>query len=303
MEEVDQQQTENPVEVEVDDTGTHDEDLRVSASDRLLEVYDQIVSTEDVAQKTAAFLTTSNFYNFAIRISNSINSRQGKNRITIDYDTYELMKYSVESDIDEITDQRLTELFVDILNVYLDDKQELPTNDKEASGVSSRVRALIVMLISTNQYGVLPHLNLPRYVVNDVARFFTEMNEQKLSASMQLADAYIEMGNPEMAEIVRSKGLDFWGPEGTKPSVNFDKNFSMIKDKIKEPAEAYSLYLTYRNDYLKSTKTILPSYVSKTMKLTPGQYNRARRNVYTEITQLFPENENVKIVKRLLYEN
>lgn len=119
-------------------TSNYDEDIRSSANDRLLEVYDQIADNPDVAYKTAAFLTISNYYSYALRVSNMINGRQGKNRATVSYQTSQLMRYSLDTDVDEILDQRMTDLFVDILNTYLSDKQELPqSKPRVAAGMLS----------------------------------------------------------------------------------------------------------------------------------------------------------------------
>lgn len=285
-------------------TSNYDEDIRSSANDRLLEVYDQIADNPDVAYKTAAFLTISNYYSYALRVSNMINGRQGKNRATVSYQTSQLMRYSLDTDVDEILDQRMTDLFVDILNTYLSDKQELPqSKSRVAAGMLSRVKALMIMLIATNQYGVIPLLTIPNYMLRMVTELFDNIRVIKEDVLESWITWLKQNNNQEMAEIVTSVGNDFWGSEGIKANVIYDRHFGKIRDRINKPIDTYNMYLNFRAEYRKSTKNILPSKVYDIFDITPDAYDRARQNVYKEISELFPEDTNVKAVQRLIFEN
>lgn len=285
-------------------TSNYDEDIRSSANDRLLEVYDQIADNPDVAYKTAAFLTISNYYSYALRVSNMINGRQGKNRATVSYQTSQLMRYSLDTDVDEILDQRMTDLFVDILNTYLSDKQELPqSKPRVAAGMLSRVKALMIMLIATNQYGVIPLLTIPNYMLRMVTELFDNIRVIKEDVLESWITWLKQNNNQEMAEIVTSVGNDFWGSEGIKANVIYDRHFGKIRDRINKPIDTYNMYLNFRAEYRKSTKNILPSKVYDIFDITPDAYDRARQNVYKEISELFPEDTNVKAVQRLIFEN
>lgn len=285
-------------------TSNYDEDIRSSANDRLLEVYDQIADNPDVAYKTAAFLTISNYYSYALRVSNMINGRQGKNRATVSYQTSQLMRYSLDTDVDEILDQRMTDLFVDILNTYLSDKQELPqSKPRVAAGMLSRVKALMIMLIATNQYGVIPLLTIPNYMLRMVTELFDNIRVIKEDVLESWIIWLKQNNNQEMAEIVTSVGNDFWGSEGIKANVIYDRHFGKIRDRINKPIDTYNMYLNFRAEYRKSTKNILPSKVYDIFDITPDAYDRARQNVYKEISELFPEDTNVKAVQRLIFEN
>ena len=285
-------------------TSNYDEDIRSSANDRLLEVYDQIADNPDVAYKTAAFLTISNYYSYALRVSNMINGRQGKNRATVSYQTSQLMRYSLDTDVDEILDQRMTDLFVDILNTYLSDKQELPqSKPRVAAGMLSRVKALMIMLIATNQYGVIPLLTIPNYMLRMVTELFDNIRVIKEDVLESWITWLKQNNNQEMAEMVTSVGNDFWGSEGIKANVIYDRHFGKIRDRINKPIDTYNMYLNFRAEYRKSTKNILPSKVYDIFDITPDAYDRARQNVYKEISELFPEDTNVKAVQRLIFEN
>lgn len=280
-----------------------DVDLRSDqGTDRLLEVYNQILESEDITYKTAALLTISNHYGYALTISNGLNGRQGKNRATIQNGSFELMGYSMDSDVDEILDKRVTDLFVDILNTYLVDKQVLPVDKpKAAAGMLSRVKALFIMLISTNQYSVIPVLNIPPYMLGMVTSIFDVLAEIKDTVLDDWIKYLEESGNQEMADIVKSVGNEFWGSEGIKANVIYDRYFSHMADRIKEPIKTYEAYKKFRASYRKTTKNIVPSKIYDIFEISPDAYNRARLNVYNEITTLFPNDEDIKVSQRLIF--
>lgn len=279
------------------------EEPKITSLSRLLEVYDQIAESDDIGYKTASLLTISNFYSYALRISNIINGRQGRNRLTVSYDTYRLMNYSLESDVNDILDKQLTDLFVGILNTYLSDKQELPgTKPRIASGILNRVKALMIMLVSTNQYGIIPLLSIPPYMLKSVGELFDNIQSIKEDVLDSWIKWLIDNNNQEMAEIVKSVGNEFWGSEGIKANVIYDRYFGHMEDRINNTQATYQAYLQFRAEYRKSTKNILPSRIYEIFNITPDAYDKARRNVYLEIGQLFPEDENAKVIQRLIYE-
>lgn len=281
---------------------TYDEDLRSSSSGRLLEVYTQMQAAEEVKYMIAILMTTSETYSYALRISNELNGLQGKNRAVVSYDSMELMRYSIETDVDELMDKKVLDLFVAILNTYLADKQELPQNAREAAGVKSRVKALMIMLIRTNQYGLIPMLTIPTWLLRDVSDIFTELRKIKDEVTNTWIQYLESTGNGEMAEIVRSLGNEFWGSEGIKANVIWDRHFGKIQDKIKNPAETYEKYKELRAAYRKTTKNIMPSKIYDIFDITPDAYDKARRAVYAELEQLYPEDDNIQVIQRLVLE-
>lgn len=281
---------------------TYDEDLRSSSSGRLLEVYTQMQAAEEVKYMIAILMTTSETYSYALRISNELNGLQGKNRAVVSYDSMELMRYSIETDVDELMDKKILDLFVAILNTYLADKQELPQNAREAAGVKSRVKALMIMLIRTNQYGIIPLLTIPTWLLRDVSDIFTELRKIKDEVTNAWIQYLESTGNIEMAEIVRSLGNEFWGSEGIKANVIWDRHFGKIQDKIKNPAETYEKYKELRAAYRKTTKNIMPSKVYDIFDITPDAYDKARRSVYAELEQLYPEDDNIQVIQKLVLE-
>lgn len=303
---VDSQEIKDVTELDSRESGGNqfDEDIRTSVSDRLLEVYDQIAEAEDMAQKTAALLTTSHYYGHALKLANAVNGRQGKNRITVNYDSFKLMKYSLDTDVDEILDQRVADLFVTILNTYLADKQELPSSSpRKAAGMLSRVKTLMIMLVVTNQYGLIPLLNIPRYIFYKVTELFDNIQEIKEDVLDSWIQWLIDNDNKKMADIAAAAGNEFWGSEGIKANVMYDRHYGRMREDIKKPIETYDKYLHFRSEYRKSTKNIQPSKIYDIFDITPDSYNRARRNVYKEITDLFPEDSNIKAIQRLIFEN
>lgn len=281
-----------------------DESTKLDPINKLYEIYNQIADTDDIAQKTAALLTTTNYYSHAIKISNILNGRQGKNRVTVTGSTSQLMAYSLETDLDEITDKHLTELLVSIIDTYLADKQELPSNERLAAGILSRVKALIIMLITTNNFSIIHMIKIPLYVLKMTTNIFDQIREIEQSILDDFVKYLIDSGNAEMAEIVVREGKSFWGTEGIKADVLYDRYFGELANqgKIKNPTETYQKYLQFRAEYRKSTKSILPSRMYDIFQITQDAYSRARQNVYYELNQLFPEDKNIEVIKRLLYE-
>lgn len=272
--------------------------------DRMSEVYDQIANGEDITYRTAALLSISNYYTYALRISNEINGRQGKNRATVSYQTSQLMRYTMDTDIDDVLDKRLMELLVDVLNTYLADKQHLPTNEpKRMAQILSRVKALMIMLITTNQYSVIPKLIIPNYMLETVSKIFEVIREKKDEA----LDSWIlwleQNGNAEMAQIVRQVGNEFWGTEGQKANVPYDNYFGHMRDRINKPEETYEAYKTFRRQYRKSTKDIIPSVIYSIFDITPDAYNRARLNVYNELNEMFADSTDaLNVATRLIFD-
>jgi hypothetical protein len=298
------------------------EQSQPTSIDRLNEIYVQIAESDDIAYKTASFLTHSNYYSYALRQSNIINGRQGRTRLTVTADTSRLMGYSLETDVNDILDKQLTELLVGILNVYLSDKQELPSENKgrERSKIMGRVKALMIMLTSTNQYGIIPLLNIPPWILSRVGDLFDVIQRMQESALDNFIKWLLEHENPEMAEIVKATGNSFWGSEGIKANVIYDRYFGELdkNGKIRRPVEKvtdpntgevteiihdpYQAYLQFRAEYRKSTKNILPIKLYDIFDITPDAYNNMRENVYNEIRELFPEDENTQVIKRLIFE-
>lgn len=137
----------------------------------------------------------------------------------------------------------------------------------------------------------------------DVTRLFEELDKLKDEATNSFIEWLDAHGNKEMADIVRQNRNEFWGSEGVKANSIYDKWFHELQDRINDPIETYNVYLEFRAQYRKSTKVILPNIIYDIMNITPDAYNRARLNVYTEIAELFPEDENAKLVKKLLFES
>lgn len=265
-----------------------------------MEIYDSIGSVEEVERRLAIFLTTSNAFGYSLKVANEINDRQGRNRLTLDYSSTRLMAYSLESDIDEIIDRRLSGLMQDILNTYLSDKQVLPSKPRAQAAMISRVKALFIMLITTNQYGIIPKLNVPQYILPTVYSFFERIREIKDEVIDSWINYLMESGNDLMAERVKSLGNEFWGSEGSKANVIYNRHFHDLESEIKDPIGTYNAYLKYRSEYIKSTKNLIPTTVYNLFDISVGSYNRARQNVYDELSELYPEEE---VINRLIFES
>jgi hypothetical protein len=213
------------------------------------------------------------------------------------------MKYSLDTDVDEILDQRLIDIEIDVINTYLADKYELPVNQPSRSqAIINRVKALMIMLTATNQYGLIPKLNLPPYILGMVSDLFNHIQSIKTEILQDWISWLIANGNEEMAEIVKAAGNEFWGSEGIKANVIYERYFGHMYERINKPKETYDKYLEFRLEYRKNTKNILPSRIYEIFHMTKDSYRKHRENVVREISELFPEEENKNIIQRLIYE-
>lgn len=302
-----EEQVTKPGEVTVETpevTEVNEEDEgRVTAHDRLLEVYDQIAGTDDMAYKLAAFMTITHYYSYSLRIANQINSRQGKNRAVISGSTGKLMAYSLNSDIDEVSESALIDLYVDIINTYLVDKMTLPDNKPKVKAVKlSRAKAIFMMLITTGQYDIVYRVTIPTYLLKIISRAFDNIRSLGDDVINSWLEYLEQSGNTEMIDITKAAGSNFWGSEGIKANEIYERYYGSIEDKIKNPIETYQVYLQFRADYRKVTKRVLPSRLYDIFDMTPDAYNRARRNVYRELTAMYPQDENISIIKKLIFE-
>lgn len=274
----------------------------VTSSDKLMEIYDQITNEADETSRLASFLTTTNYYSYGLKVANELNGRQGKSRVTINDRSTRLMGYSLEVDVSEVTDNIYENLYLDILNAYLQDKQQLPSDKpRVAQGMLSRVKALFIMLVVTDKSWLIPKIDpIPNYMLKMTRNLFDHLQKIRDDALNSFIEYLKQSENFEMAEIVKATGNRFWGSEKTKPNVIYDHYFHQIQTSIKQPKKTYEMYLFFRQQYRNSTINILPSRIHKIFEITLDAYYTARQNVWNEIRELFPQSEYAKSIKSLL---
>lgn len=275
----------------------------ITSVDKVVEIYKQITDTDDPANRTAAFLTFLHQYNYSLNISNEINDRQGKNRYA-STESYKLMRYSYSAqDINEVLDEKLLNLLVSIINSYLEDKKELPSNEKLARSKMVRAKSLMIMLITTNQINVIALLDdLPKYLHGPVSKIFDLMSTIREDSLDGFVKYLRESGNEKMADIAESVGgRDFWGTDGTKANVVYERHFGKIREEIVNPIETYKKYLKFRGEYRKSSRGIVPSKILEIFDISKDSYQKGRKNVYNEILTQFPDD--IEATKKLIFES
>nr|DAV98791.1 MAG TPA: hypothetical protein [Bacteriophage sp.] len=289
-------------EVKPSDEQEKDKEV-ITSLDKAAEIYKQIVETEDAASRTAAFLTFLHQYNYSLNIANEINDRQGKNRYASS-DTYKLQLYSAPKSVyDEVMEEKVLNVMVSIVESYLADKKELPANEKLAKSRMTKAKALIIMLITTNQMDVIALIqDLPKYLYSPIRR----VNDLLYSVREDTLDRFVEYlrksGNEDMADIAESVGSkEFWGTDGTKSTVIYERHFGKIREKIVNPIETYNAFKKFRGEYRKSTRGVLPSKILEIFDLSKDAYQKGRRTVYNEILTNFPEETSA--AKKLIFES
>lgn len=274
----------------------------VTSMDRVIEIYTQIKDSDDVIYRTAALLTFSNQYNYAITIAKEVGDQQGKNRsVSSSSDPTGLKKYSIMTDVDDILEERLMNLLVAMVSSYLSNFEDLPADERIAVGKKNRAKSVIIMLILTNQMNVVPLIKRPRYLDRPISKVYDLMMNLREDSLNNFIDYLRESGNSEMAEIANSVGSkDFWGSEGTKANVMYDRHFGKIRDKIIDPIKTYNAYIKYRGEYRKSSRSIVPSKVFEIFEISRDSFQKCKKTVYSEILEMFPND--VKTIRRLIYE-
>lgn len=272
-------------------------------SEKLELSYELVKNNEELADIMTGYLYTVHEFSYAQIESNKVNNRQGKNRRTYTGDIRGLAAYMVEDDVDYIVDKQLDDLLINSLNVYLSDKHSLPESDRMASGVMNRVKAMIIMLFGTGQYDVIPRLNLPKYVKPYVKLAFEKIDENKEDALDDWIDYLETSGNEKLAEVVRSKGIEFWGSDTVNAQDIFSRNFQSYLKQIKDYDKTYQMYLHYRGQHMKMTRRVTMNKLYETFDMTEAQFDRGKRNFISELPHIFNENESSNLILKLIYEN
>ena len=274
----------------------------VTSMDRVIEIYTQIRDSDDVTYRTAALITFSNQYNYAITIANEVGDKQGKNRsVSSSSDPTGLKKYSVMTDVDDILEERMINLLVAMVSSYLSNFEDLPADERIAIGKRNRAKSVIIMLILTNQMNVIPLIKRPMYLDRPISKVYDLMMNLREESLNNFIEYLRKSGNSEMADIANSIGSkDFWGSEGTKANVMYDRHFGKIRDKIIDPIKTYNAYIKYRGEYRKSSRSIVPSKVFEIFEISRDSFQKSKKTVYTEIIEMFPND--VKTIRRLIFE-
>lgn len=274
------------------------------AIDKFFEIYNQIEESNDIAEMTAEFMTFSEYYNYALTISNALNGRQGRKRITITHETSRLMDYSQTVDIDTYLENQSIKAAQYIFNEYLSDKQILPSNQpRKALSLSIRAKALFIQLFYSGNYGLVDLLKVPDYCKDAVNSVFDVIESIKEETTDNFIK-FLENGdNWAMAEIVRELGTEFWGSENTDAQPTYMSRFVNILSTIKNPKETYDGYLQFRNVYLKSRRNTLPSIIYDKFDMTADSYSKARVKVFKELDELYSDENSKKIIKSILYDD
>lgn len=277
-------------------------DSGIKLNQRFLSCYRLIEGETDVAEMMTDLLFAANEYSHAQVLSNELNGRQGKNRKVYDGDKRALMNYSFEEDVDMFIDKQLDDLLVNSLNMYLADKQELPTSPKFAAGIENRVKALLIMLFGTGQLGIIPRLNVPTYVLPYVKKATDKIFDTKEDALEGWIMYLEDSGNEKLAEIVRSIGNEFWGSDTVNAQDVFQRHFQNYLKDIKDYEKTYQMYLYYRNEYMKLTRRVTMNRLYETFDMTSNQFDKGKKAFINEFPQMFSEDETANLILKVIYE-
>jgi hypothetical protein len=279
-----------------------EESKRLSSqlAQRLISTYQLINKNALVEDNLVTVLCSVHHYNYAQRISGVINDKQGRNRFVYDSDKAKLMEYSVDEDVDIYVDTQLNRMLVSALNYYLSDKQELPPNKTKANSVMNKVKALLMMIISTNQYGLLPELNIPPYAEKWVDSALDYLAEQSEDITNEWILYLEESGNSFLIDEVLAAGERFWGLD-SKGINTYMKYFQKYLKDIVNPEETYEKYKYFRMKQAKVSRNITIKSLCEFFETNEDKYNTARRNIFNEFAGKYSEDENSQLILKLIY--
>lgn len=276
------------------------ERLNSQLAQRLISTYQLINKNAPVEDNLVTVLCSFNSYNYAQRIAGVVNDKQGRNRLTYDSDKANLMKYAIDEDVDIYTDTQLNRLLVSTINYYLSDKQELPPQKSRSESIMNKVKALLMMIISTNQYGLLPEIDVPPYAAKWVEGSLDYIAEQSEDIMNEWILYLEESGNSHLIDIVESAGERFWGLD-SKGINTYMKYFQKHLKDIKNPEETYEKYKYFRMKQSKISRNITIKSLCEFFETNEDKYNTARKNIFNEFSTLFSEDENSQLILKLIY--
>lgn len=281
----------------------YDRSLRGEGNERLLETWDQLNVEGDIAVQTAILLSGVHYFGYALTESNRVNGRQGKSRVTFTNEQRKLMEHALDENVDTFIDKKLNDLFFYIVSTYLIDKQTLPeSKPKKALGIEGRVKSLMIMLFATNQYDIIPKLQVPYYVQPQVDKVFKKIYQEQ-DEVLDLWIQYLEQHeSQELADHVRDLGDSFWGSEYMTSGAIWTTKFKGMIHLFKNLAETYDAYLKFRTSYIKVTRSIPRNELFGIFDLTDDKYDKFRKTVLNDFQQLFTEDENALAIQKLIYE-
>jgi hypothetical protein len=266
---------------------------------KFMKIYDSMADKEsDIADRLATLLSAVNTWGRSVIESNIVNHRQGKLRSTYDSSKYELMKNSYEIDVDLMITERLDKLFISILNDYFLQKSHPSTSNKYGSA------SCLIMLFKNNQNSVLPEVYLPRYSVSWVEKVYETIDTMQEDILYTWMD-YLYKTEPEheaLIDIVRSKGIEFFGDASVKVINTYEKNFGDFIGRLKYPEDTRKKYLELRARKLKISEGIDLSTLCSSFEISHTTYVRYKRQVISDFQDIIINKEsNIQLLNRLVY--
>jgi len=279
------------------------EEIKVDFSDKLVYSYKTLAEMTDLTDLLTTTLFASNEYNYSVIKANELTNRQGKNRRIYDHTLRPSETYELNTDLDYFEDKDLSELMILSLNEYMKDKHVLPTNERMANGIMNRVKALVIMLFNTNQYGIIPNLDLPvymeKYVIN-AFKLLQEIQDETIDGWISYLN---DSGNHKMSEITQSIGSEFWGLDTIKANSLYGRYFHSILTEIKDPGKTYNMFLYYRNEYFKTSKRTALNRLYDVFDITADAFNNAKRSFINEFPKSVTSDETLTLLYKLIYGN
>jgi len=254
--------------------------------DRLLSAYFEIAGEDSIPYMLAYLLSTAHdSMGTALNYANMVNDLQGKNRVTASNldDTFRntaLEDYSY-SQTDMVVD-----LYVEALNLYLEDKQQLPTKTRQADYQLNLLKALFIILISNGQYILVSKLNIPDYMeiyIETANKYLDDLADELYEDFI----SYVEQAeSQEVADYFRELGGKIWGSVASNARDIFNSIINPILDQVKNWTELRNRWLNLREEYFKVTRSIKQNKLFGSFEISKTTFDKYKLIVIEELGEL-----------------
>jgi DNA-binding ferritin-like protein (Dps family) len=255
--------------------------------DRLLSAYYEIQSEESVPYMLAYLLSTAHdSMGTAINISNDVNDLQGKNRISASNldDTFRNIALD---DLSYVKTDMILELYVEALNLFLEDKQQLPTKTRAANALLYKLKTFFILLIKNEQHVIISKLNVPDFmeIYIDEANSYLDEKAKEIYEDFI---SYVEQTESQyLADYFRSLGSNIWGSHRSNMREVYNKITKPVMDHIKDWTKLRDRVLELRNDYFHVTRSINYNKLYGIFQIGKTTFEDYRKELIPELDALF----------------
>jgi hypothetical protein len=276
--------------------------LQVDSDVRLLRLYDEIGLQEDPAMALTLLLSGVHHYGHAMMLSNQVNDRQGKNRVTFTTNQYKLLEYIDDDNVDVVKDTRARDLLIFAIDMYLSDKQELPTKQSEAKLLLNNVKSLYMILMCQGLFDIIVMIkNTPDYVKDTVTNALKMIEQERKDILNEWLEFLKRTESTEVYEIAENLGESIWSNLTSAVGAVFKTVFKPVLDKFNDMNGARMAYIDFRDRFKKVTINFELKKLYERFDVTKSEFQNGRTRVINELNILLQNDQDINALSLLIY--